>query len=173
MTLRSGQITWVSALKAPVHSRLPLKCWPSSAAAISASAPRRRLIAQIKRADVFPRRSNRSDTLPLPLKASGAEWGAQVCRSREAPPRDDDRSGLFLLRWVDLPAVLKVTQNLHSSDSPDQAMRSEQGLMTMTAGGICRGIQQLKEGETVDLTNQVFAPQPLDKTNKSRIMRGW
>lgn len=36
VTLRSGRITWVSALKAPVHSRLPLKCWPSSAGDISA-----------------------------------------------------------------------------------------------------------------------------------------
>lgn len=141
----------------------------------AASAPRRRLIAQIKRADVFPRRSNRSDTPPLLLKASGAEWGHRCAgaENNPGPPRDHHRSGLSLLRWVDLPAVLKVTRNRHSSDSPDQAMRSEQGLMTMTAGGICRGAQQLQEGQTVDLTKQVFAPQPLDNRNKSRIMRGW
>lgn len=124
MTLPSGRITWVSALKAPVQSRLPLKCWPASGGTISVpsrfstSAP-----------PCTPNKAGRCVSQAVqPLrhaptasesKRSGVQ--AQVSRVQLRPP---DRSGRSLLRLVHLPAVLKVTESLstqkhHSSDLPN------------------------------------------------------
>lgn len=135
VTLQSGWITWVFALKAAVHSHLPLKCRPFSSGPLAhwaASTPRRRLVAQIKRADVFPWRRNRWDTLPL--NSSGAQRGHRCAgaQSTWGPWRSHHRSAPLCLsrarftfhRFRGSQSHRALSRRHHSSDWPRRLLFS-------------------------------------------------